>query len=145
MEIGCGYSTCVIFDTADRFLTPRPEISCFDPYPDVPHALTQPDDPLRQAIQAIPLQEIPNEVFTSLEPGDILFIDSSHIARTGSDVLDYMCRALPLITPGVFVQHQEFSWNLRIDAGGHFNIYVGASGGADNVNQGVAIDIVRIA
>ena len=49
------------------------------------------------------------------------------------------------VTPGVFVQHQEFSWNLRIDAGGHFNIYVGASGGADNVNQGVAIDIVRIA
>jgi hypothetical protein len=110
VEIGCGYSTCVIFDTADRFLTPRPEISCFDPYPDVPHALTQPDDPLRQAIQAIPLQEIPNEVFTSLEPGDILFIDSSHIARTGSDVLDYMFRALPLITPGVFVHIHDIGY-----------------------------------
>ncbi len=110
VEIGCGYSTCVIFDTVDHFLNPRPEIACFDPYPDVPHALTTPDDPLRQAIQAIPLQEIPDEVFSSLEPGDILFIDSSHIAKTGSDVLDYLFRALPLVTPGVFIHIHDIGY-----------------------------------
>jgi hypothetical protein len=112
VEIGCGYSTCVIFDTVDRFLSPAPLIQCFDPYPDVPHQLTRPDDHLRKTIQAIPLQEIPNEVFSTLEAGDILFIDSSHIAKTGSDVLDYMFRALPLVKPGVYVHIH--------DIGAHF-------------------------
>ena len=110
VEIGCGYSTCVIFDTVDRFLTERPEIVCFDPYPDVPHALTEPDDLLRQAIRAIPLQQIPDEVFSSLEAGDILFIDSSHIARTGSDVLDYLFRALPLVKPGVCIHIHDIGY-----------------------------------
>lgn len=110
VEIGCGYSTCVIFDTLDRFMEPRPEISCFDPYPDVPYALTSPDDPLRQAIQALPLQQIPDEVFSSLEAGDILFIDSSHIGKTGSDVLDYMFRALPLVKPGVYIHIHDIAY-----------------------------------
>jgi hypothetical protein len=112
VEIGCGYSTCVIFDTIDRFVSPAPEIRCFDPYPDVPLQLTAPDDHLRKAITAIPLQDIPNEVFSSLEAGDILFIDSSHIAKTGSDVLDYLFRALPLVKPGVYIHIH--------DIGAHF-------------------------
>ncbi len=110
VEIGCGYSTCVIFDTVDRFVEPHPEITCFDPYPDVPYALTAPDDPLRQAIQAIPLQQIPDGVFASLDAGDILFIDSSHIGKTGSDVLDYMFRALPLVKPGVYIHIHDIAY-----------------------------------
>ena len=112
VEIGCGYSTCVIFDTVDGFINPAPEIRCFDPYPDVPLQLTKPEDHLRKAIEAIPLQDIPDEVFSSLEAGDMLFIDSSHIAKTGSDVLDYMFRALPLVKSGVYVHIH--------DIGAHF-------------------------
>ena len=110
VEVGCGYSTCVIFDTIDRFADPRPEVSCFDPYPDVALQLTSPGDPMRAAIQAIPLQDIPDHVFSSLEAGDILFIDSSHIGKTGSDVLDYLFRALPLVKPGVYVHIHDIGY-----------------------------------
>ena len=110
VEIGCGYSTCALFDTADRFLDPPPQISCFDPYPDVAIRLTEDDDHLRRSIQAIPLQQIPSNVFASLEPNDILFIDSSHVAKTGSDVVDYMFRALPLIRPGVYIHVHDIGY-----------------------------------
>lgn len=110
VEIGCGHSTCVIFDTVDRFVIPSPRIDCFDPYPDVALQLTHPDDPVRKAIQAIPLQAIPDEVFSSLEAGDILFIDSSHVAKTGSDVIDYMFRALPLLKPGVYIHIHDIGY-----------------------------------
>jgi hypothetical protein len=41
--------------------------------------------------------------FTQLEAGDILFIDSSHVSKTGSDVNFLFFEVLPLLKPGVIV------------------------------------------
>lgn len=49
------------------------------------------------------LQDVPLETFTTLEPGDILFIDSSHVLRTGSDVQYEFLEVLPRVPPGVLV------------------------------------------
>jgi hypothetical protein len=42
-------------------------------------------------------------IFAQLGPGDILFIDSSHVARIGSDVNFLFFEVLPRLNPGVIV------------------------------------------
>ena len=49
------------------------------------------------------LANAPQDVFSDLEAGDILFIDSSHILMPGSDVDDLFNRIMPSLPPGVIV------------------------------------------
>jgi predicted O-methyltransferase YrrM len=49
------------------------------------------------------VQDVPLEVFRSLEAGDILFIDSSHVVAVGSDVVYEILQILPKLKPGVIV------------------------------------------
>jgi hypothetical protein len=42
-------------------------------------------------------------VFERLEAGDILFIDSSHVVKTGSDVNYLFLEVLPRLKPGVVI------------------------------------------
>ena len=53
---------------------------------------------LTSEIQTIPLEE-----FTSLQSGDILFIDSTHVAAIGSDVVFEYLEILPRLAAGVIV------------------------------------------
>ena len=47
------------------------------------------------------------KLFSSLETGDFLFIDSSHIVKCGSDLQLLMFEILPLLQPGVFVHFHD--------------------------------------
>ncbi|SDJ80638.1 class I SAM-dependent methyltransferase [Natronorubrum texcoconense] len=49
------------------------------------------------------VQDVPVSVFESLSENDIVFIDSSHIATIGSDVLYEFLEALPRLGDGVLV------------------------------------------
>jgi hypothetical protein len=44
---------------------------------------------------------VPLGIFEALESGDILFIDSSHVSKTGSDVNYLYFEVLPRLKPGV--------------------------------------------
>ena len=50
-----------------------------------------------------PVQQISMDVFTSLGPGDILFIDSSHVVMIDSDVVHEYLRILPKLKAGVVI------------------------------------------
>lgn len=55
------------------------------------------------------LQDAGPEPFADLEPGDMLFIDSSHILMPGSDVDDLLNRVLPDLPAGALVHiHDVF-------------------------------------
>ena len=84
MEVGSGYSTAKMLDTADEYL-PELNITCIEPYPARLLGLLGPGDVI-DLIDA-PVQSVPMGVFTTLESGDILFIDSTHVAKAGSDVV----------------------------------------------------------
>jgi hypothetical protein len=59
-----------------------------------------------------PVEQIDLNLFESLEDGDILFIDSSHIIRPGGDVLFEYLEILPRLKKGVYVHiHDIFSPN----------------------------------
>ena len=47
------------------------------------------------------VQEVPLTEFEDLQSGDILFIDSSHVAKTGSDVNFLYFDVFPRLRPGV--------------------------------------------
>src|SRR6185503_13405942 len=90
VEIGSGYSTQVA--TAAVKNNGSGQITCIEPYP---------RDFLRttKAIRLIEskLQDAPDDLFTSLRRGDVLFVDSTHQVKCQSDVLDIFFRILDLL------------------------------------------------
>lgn len=50
-----------------------------------------------------PVQEVALEYFTSLKEGDVLFVDSTHVSKAGSDVNYLFLHVLPRLSPGVVV------------------------------------------
>jgi predicted O-methyltransferase YrrM len=110
LEIGAGYSSCAALDISERYLGGAVEMAFIDPHPETFLELLAAHRVDCQALLPMRLQDVPLARFQALEAGDILFIDSSHVAKTGSDVLDYAFRVLPALRPGVLVHiHDIFS------------------------------------
>jgi hypothetical protein len=110
IEVGSGYSSCLAMDTNDRFLDGKLNITFVEPYPETLFSLLGADDPYRERVVVKRLQNVPTELFTELGPGDILFIDSSHVGKMGSDVNDYLFRILPALRPGVVVHIHDIPY-----------------------------------
>ena len=107
VEIGSGFSTCATLDTSQRFLGGALQVTCIEPYPDVLMSLISKDD--KRQIKVIPkrLQDTELEVFQQLEANDILFIDSTHVSKTGSDVNRIFFAVLPALAAGVHVHFHD--------------------------------------
>lgn len=53
------------------------------------------------------VQNVPLSVFKALEPNDILFIDSSHVAKASSDVNFIFFKILPCLKSGVLIHFHD--------------------------------------
>ena len=53
------------------------------------------------------VQDVDPSVFEELESGDILFIDSSHVTKTGSDVNYIVFEVLPRLKPGTLIHFHD--------------------------------------
>lgn len=102
VEIGSGHSTRFLRRAAsDAELAAR--IVCVDPEPRAALAELKVDW-RREAVQ-----QTPPALFEALLPGDMLFVDSSHILMPGTDVDHVLNRILPALKPGVAVHlHDVF-------------------------------------
>ena len=100
IEVGSGFSSLLAADVNRRFLDGATEIVCIEPYP--PPFLRQGIPGLTELI-AEKVQDVPLAVFERLAEGDVLFIDSSHVAKTGSDVNTLYFRILPALRQGVIL------------------------------------------
>ena len=58
-------------------------------------------------LRAVEVQDVAPAEFTALGVGDILFIDSSHVLKAGSDVQYLLDRVLPVLAPGVLVHFHD--------------------------------------
>ena len=54
-----------------------------------------------------PLQSIPLAVFEGLESGDVLFVDSTHVTKRGSDVNRIFFEILPALPVGVIIHFHD--------------------------------------
>jgi hypothetical protein len=107
IEVGSGYSSCVLLDTNDRFFNGAIACTCIEPYPELLHSLIRSDDRERTKIVARNLQELDPALFSELTANDILFIDSSHVSKTDSDVNHVFFQILPRLAPGVHVHFHD--------------------------------------
>jgi predicted O-methyltransferase YrrM len=110
IEAGSGFSSAVILDTNERFMSGSVRVELIEPYPDRLYSLLTPKDRATVLVHEKKLQEMPLDYFQSLEANDILFIDSSHVTRVAGEVNFYMFEILPLLKPGVIVHiHDIFN------------------------------------
>lgn len=109
IELGCGFSSLLVMDVNDHFLDRNLDITFADPRPDGVLSLLAALDSYRERVQNRRAQEVTVETFQTLRRGDILSLETSHVAKTGSDVCDILFRILPSLAPGVLVHvHDVF-------------------------------------
>lgn len=103
IEVGSGYSSAAALDASERFLGNSIEFTFIEPYPARLRQLLHAEDWTRVRLLQEPVQAAPLELFDTLQPNDILLIDSSHVSKVGSDVNHLLFRVLPRLQPGVLV------------------------------------------
>lgn len=110
IEVGSGYSSALILDTNDRFLDGRAQCTLVEPHPDRLRSLV--GDPAGAGVRMIEsrVQDVDVALFEELEAGDILFVDSTHVAKVGSDVNLLLLEVLPALQPGVVVHIHDISY-----------------------------------
>jgi hypothetical protein len=104
IEIGSGNSTLLTAQAIRRNRELTADYSCdytvIDPFPN--RAIRGGLNGLSRII-ADPVQRVPLDTFRELQSGDILFIDSSHVLKIGSDVHFEFLELLPRLNPGVII------------------------------------------
>jgi hypothetical protein len=127
IEIGSGFSTACMLDSADRLGLDRMQLTCIEPNPSRLKSLLRARDYERVTIIESPLQRVPVGRIVDLSQNDILFIDSTHVLKTGSDVHYELFDILPALPAGVlvhvhdcpypfeypqqFIFERNYSWN----------------------------------
>jgi predicted O-methyltransferase YrrM len=108
IQIGCGVSTATALLAVADEPDYKPEIVCVEPYPT--NFLTKLNSEGKITLLAEMAQTVPLETFTNLEPGDLLFVDSTHTLKPGSEVPILICEVLPRLTPGVFAHFHDIAF-----------------------------------
>ena len=107
IEIGSGFSSACALDTIEHYLGNDVACTFIEPNPKLLYSRLNPSDLNRHTIIASPIQEVPLDTFDRLESGDFLFIDSTHVMKTASDVTFELFNILPRLKAGVFVHFHD--------------------------------------
>lgn len=101
IEVGSGYSSrLAVRAIRDGHL--QTKLVCVDPCPRV-----EVQGCANEFVQS-PLEELPaSELPDRLNPGDVLFIDSSHLIVSGGDVVYLYLQVLPRLRPGVLIHAHD--------------------------------------
>lgn len=110
IEAGSGFTSALMLDTDERFLGRQIHFTFIEPFPDRLLSLLRGDDREKCEIIAAQLQTVPLTVFQQLEANDILFLDSTHVSKIGSDVNRIVFDILPVLKPGVLVHFHDVLW-----------------------------------
>ena len=98
IEVGSGFSSLVLGQAVEK--NKNSGLICIEPFP---REFLREGFPGLQSLIEKKVQDIDLEFFSQLGSGDILFIDSSHTVKIGSDVNYLFLEVLPRLNPGVIV------------------------------------------
>ncbi|MEP6899356.1 MAG: class I SAM-dependent methyltransferase [Rhodanobacter sp.] len=104
IEVGSGYSTLLMADVNERLLGGAMQITAIEPHPR-PFMRRLRERGIRLIKQNV--QDVTHECFAELHAGDVLFIDSSHVVKTGSDVNALVFDVLPRLPAGVRIHFHD--------------------------------------
>lgn len=112
IEIGSGFSSANMLDTADRFLGNETQFTFVEPYPERLYELLRPGDRNDDRVRIIEqrVEDVDTALFDDLVSGDILFIDSSHCSRVGGEVNYLLLDIVPRLVPGVYIHVHDVYW-----------------------------------
>jgi hypothetical protein len=107
IEVGSGFSSCMILDTNDLYFDRSISTTFIEPYPELLMSLLRDSD--QEKVKTIPsrLQDVDLSEFDALEENDILFIDSTHVSKINSDVNRIFFDILPRLSSGVYVHFHD--------------------------------------
>jgi hypothetical protein len=107
IEIGSGFSSCLILDTNDLFFNGGIATTFIEPYPQLLKSLISAEDESSSTLMPVRLQDVDLSVFEALGRGDILFIDSTHVSKIDSDVNYLFFELLPRLSSGVYIHFHD--------------------------------------
>ncbi|MFC2188312.1 class I SAM-dependent methyltransferase [Fulvivirgaceae bacterium LMO-SS25] len=107
IEVGSGYSSALMLDLNDQLFKSEIELTFIEPYTERLDALIERSENRNTQIIRKKVQEIDLSIVEKLESNDILFIDSSHVSKVGSDLNFIVFEILPKLRPGVFIHFHD--------------------------------------
>jgi hypothetical protein len=110
VEVGSGYSSCAMIDINEQQLGGNVELTFVDPYPQTLLERLPGSSRYRRQVVAKPVQAIALEYFRGLSANDMLFIDSTHVSKMGSDVNFLVFNVFPILRPGVLIHIHDIPY-----------------------------------
>lgn len=107
IEVGSGFSSAAMLDVNERVFGSSIKFTFVEPYPDRLLSLLTEEDLQNTQIVSDDVQTCDPESFSRLNEDDFLFIDSSHVCKTGSDLQFLLFDVLPRLNPGVIVHFHD--------------------------------------
>jgi predicted O-methyltransferase YrrM len=116
IELGSGFSSALMLDIS-RELLPGTVFKFIDPYSENIQRVLKSRPEGRYELIRRQAQEIELEFFHQLGENDVLFIDTSHSLKIGSDLSTIFFSILPALKPGVLVHIHDiyFPWEYPED------------------------------
>ena len=116
VEVGVGFSSAAFMDTNDAFFSGQIDATFIDPFPETLLSRLSADDVYRSRVLALTIQSAPRELFAALDENDILFLDTSHVSKTASDVNYYLFHILPFLKKGVIIHIHDIIYPFEYPA-----------------------------
>jgi hypothetical protein len=60
-----------------------------------------------------PIQKVDLSIFSALRSNDLLFVDSSHVIKVGSDLHTILFEVLPMLSPGVSIHFHDIRYPFQ--------------------------------
>jgi predicted O-methyltransferase YrrM len=110
IEVGSGHSSALMLDTIEHAEGLDVHTTFIEPFPARLHSVLRDQDRRTSTIIERRVQDVPLATFETLEADDILFIDSSHVSKVGSDLNYLVFDVLPRLAEGVVVHVHDIFW-----------------------------------
>lgn len=110
VEIGSGFSSAVLLDTKELFLGDSTDLTFVEPDPRRLSGLLKDRGEGEHRLIEKRVQDVDLSVFEALGENDLLFVDSSHVLKIGSDVGYIIFHILPRLKRGVLVHFHDIPW-----------------------------------
>ena len=107
IEVGSGHSSALMLDVNKLFFDNKIDLSFIEPNPERLYDTISETDKNKTTILVRNVQEVELSFFAKLEKNDVLFIDSTHVSKCGSDLNYILFEILPVLSAGVFIHFHD--------------------------------------
>jgi predicted O-methyltransferase YrrM len=106
IEVGSGFSSALMMDVNELYFSNSISLTFIELYTERLKNLIGHSNPSSTIIEK-GVQFCDLTLFDELKENDILFIDSSHVSKTGSDVNFLLFNVIPRLNKGVFIHFHD--------------------------------------